>query len=506
MKDATPPTPWGTWPRIVAVIIGTAALYWARPWIQPFFLTLYRNPFIIQSAIIGAAVTAGLYYVGRQDIAISTGGVVTAAFFFAASFLNVPYQGVAMADDVMAAANTTDTLPGVSVEHPRILPRSVASQYAQNSLQEPRHRLAPGDIAIGPNGTPQWSYALRPDGGLNRYIVKQKGAAFVNMSTSDADIEYDDQRMEIGVGTQITDNIKWVLRKNEYFVNYQDPYVFESSDNLRIATPYIDYEYRFRFPILYTVPVWDGVALTDADGTTSYIEANEVSNHPELSRQRSYPFELARAYVAATAYRRGIINKWFFHEDEPEVAPVPGLGNDQPFMVLTEDNPELFIATEPYGDASGLFEIWTVDAVTGDYERYSLDRGEGLIGADKAVNFVRQANSRVSWASRGDNSGFTPIEPLPVIVDDTLHWQIRVVPVDSAGVAFTAFVNAESSTVYTAQDDQDIRRFLRGDERNESQESDPDPEDMVTVSIIDEGEVVTETTVSSSNYSINVES
>jgi hypothetical protein len=511
LADGNPKQPW-SWAHLVAGIIVVLILIYFRPWIQPFILALYRNPFVIQAVVLGAA-AAGIAYwhAGRYDVASTTFTTVAAAFILVGGFLNAPYQGVTMADDVQNRASSVDSLPNMSAEHPRILPRTVAREYAQNSLQEPRHRLAEGDIAIGRDGTPQWSYPLRPDGGLNTFIVDQKGASFVDMTTESADITMNTSEMNVGIGTQITDNIFWSLRKQQYLVNYQDPFVFESNDGLQIATPIIDYDFHFRFPIIYTTPTWGGVALTDETGSTTYVNADDVPAHDVLNEQRTYPFDLARAYVSSMEYRRGIINKWFFHEDQLEVAPVPGLGNDQPFMMLTEDNPSLFVATEPYGDASGLFEIWTVDAVTGEYSQYRLDQSQGLIGANKAVNFVRQANSRVSWADTGSSTGFTPIEPLPVVVDDELYWQIRVVPVDSAGVAFTSFVNARTSDVITAETDDEIRAFLRGDDVNASDQpanttgSEQDGAGTVTVTIIEDGSVVSETAVNRSSYEITVE-
>jgi len=210
-------------------------------------------------------------------------------------------------------------------------------------------------------------------------------------------------------------------------------------------------------------------------------------------------------------YREGIINKWFFHKNQLEVASVPGFANEQPFMILTEDNPELFVATEPYGEASGLFEIWTIDAVTGKYEVYRLDRNEGLIGANRAVNFVRRANSRVNWADQDSDTGFAPIEPLPVIVDDRLYWQVRVVPLDSAGIAFTSFVDAETSDVYTAQDDQDIRDFLAGSQidaggvpLNETTGGNQTTGDGVTITVIEDGAVVDSITTNSTDFDIQV--
>ena len=423
---------------------------------------------------------------------------------------NTAFTNVAMAEDLEQEVTEIESLPDIDNENPRILPRTVAQQFAENSLQEPRHRLADSDIAITDNGTPQWSFPLQPDGNINSFIIKQKGAAFADMTTSSSDISYSEQEMDVGIGMQVFDNINWVQKKERFWVNYEDHFVLEHEGENYIATPYIEYDFRFTFPIVHTVPKWGGIALTDSDGNLEYIEREEVRDHEILGDQRNYPFDLAREYVSSMEYREGILNKWFFHENQLEVAPVPGFDNEQPFMILTEDNPELFVATEPYGQASGLFEIWTIDGVTGDYEVYRLDRNQGLIGANRAVNFVRKANSRVNWADRDSDTGFSPIEPLPVIVDDKLYWQVRVVPQDSAGIAFTSFVDAETSDVYTAQNDQDIRDFLSGGELdegvdlNESDSGNQTQDGEIEITIIEDGEVVDSVSTNSSDFDIQV--
>lgn len=508
----------------VPLLVFAAALYFVRPWIHGLLINFYVNPFIVQAGVL-AAVIGGLVFwrkrgqdgaadspwerLGVDRSALNLASIILFAFFIAGGTVNTAFTNVAMADDLEDKVTEIDALPDIDNENPRILPRTVAQEFAENSLQEPRHRLADSDIAINSNGTPQWSFPLQPDGGINTFIINQKGAAFADMTTSGSDITYSEQEMDVGIGMQIRDNINWVQKKARFWVNYEDHFVLEHEGENYIATPYTEYDFRFRFPIVYTVPEWGGIALTDSDGNIEYIDRADVQDHEILGDQRAYPFDLARQYVSAMEYREGIINKWLFHENQLEVAPVPGFDNEQPFMILTEDNPELFVATEPYGEASGLFEIWTIDAVTGAYEVYRLDRNEGLIGANRAVNFVRRANSRVNWADQDSDTGFAPIEPLPVIVDDRLYWQVRVVPLDSAGIAFTSFVDAETSDVYTAQDDQDIRDFLGGTEIDGGVDLNESTGNQtagggVEITVIEDGEVVDSITTDSTDFDIQV--
>lgn len=512
------------------LIILAGVLYFFRPWIHTVLMNFYVNPVILQS-LLASGLAVGLMRWWRDSdteedekdgdsldkAEVTADGLTTFVAFtvFLAALVvggvaNTAYTNVAMAEDLEDEVTEIDSLPDIDNENPRILPRTVAREFAENSLQEPRHRLADSDIAITDNGTPKWSFPLQPDGGINSFIIKQKGAAFADMTTSSSNISYSEQEMDVGIGMHIRDNINWVQKKEKFWVNYEDHFVLEHEGQNYIATPYVEYEFRFKFPIIHTVPKWGGIALTDSEGDIEYIDREDIQGHEVLGDQRNYPFDLARSYVSSMEYREGIINKWFFHENQLEVAPVPGFNNDQPFMILTEDNPELFVATEPYGEASGLFEIWTIDAVTGDYEVYRLDRDEGLIGANRAVNFVRRANSRVNWADQDSDTGFSPIEPLPVIVGDQLYWQVRVVPLDSAGIAFTSFVDADTSDVYTAQNDQDIRDFLKGEQLdenvdlNESETGNQTEGGQIEITVIEEGEVVDSITTESSEFDIQV--
>ncbi len=483
---------------VVLIVLLSLIGYFFRPYLHSFFIFFYINPVILQSLIIAAVVLfISYFYVYKKNIisAINLSLVVFTVFFIFGMFLSSIYTNLDLSNEVMSNHNLIETLPDIDHENPRILPRVVAEEYAENSLQEPRYKTGESDISFI-DGKPYWMQSLVPDGTLNKFLLKQKGAVFVDMTTISPNIFYDNTEMTYGEGMLITDNLYWQLLKGQYFVKYQDSFVFNHDNNTYLATPYIDYEYRFKFPIFYTIPKFGGISLADSDGNIDFIESENIENDERLNDQRVYPYDLAHKYISSTEYRNGIINKLFFHENQLEVAEIPGRGNDQPFTIVTEDGPKLFIATEPYGEASGLFEVWIIDGKTGDYELFKLDRDQGLIGANRAMNYVRRANSRVNWADRTSDTGFIPVEPLPVIVDDVLYWQVRIVPLDSAGIAFTSFVNSKDGSVYSAETDEEIYDFLSGKEIDESidigDETEIMPDEGFTLKIIEDDLVINE--------------
>jgi hypothetical protein len=219
------------------------------------------------------------------------------------------------------------------------------------------------------------------------------------------------------------------------------------------------------------------VVLIGPDGTVEDLSPAEARDRPVLADQKLYPFELAREKVAATKYRNGIVNTFTSHEDEIEVAPVPGEGNDQPFLVFTNEGPEYVVAVEPYGQAQGLKEVWTIDGRTGEYEIYSPR--QSLFGARKATDYVRQAARTTDW------NRFTPSEPIPVVVDGQLYWEVRVVPSDSSGIAYIAFVNAQSSDVHEVSTTAEVTAFLDGDRVTASPDGDRDAADRTPTLVVE---------------------
>jgi hypothetical protein len=438
---------------LVVLAVVAAIVWYVRPWLHGVIYAAYTTP-IIPVALLVAGVV--MYALRQRTDAVGPQAVL-AVFLLVlvvGSGVTGLLAGERLGKSTLDASAEADTLAETDSQMPRVVPKSVAARYASNTLNFPQYRITGSDVTVE-GGTPYWSYALAPDGTYNYFTKQQHGTVLIDMTQQNAEVRTVTGDLERGVGTAFYNNYRFeLLKRGEYLVDYGDPFMVVNDGEQYIAVSYTTPTFHWT-PLPYTTPEWGGVALIDNEGTVETLTPEEARQHPALEEQKLYPFELARTKVAATKYRRGIVNTFTSHEDEVEVAPVPGAGNDQPFLVFTEDGPEYIVAVEPYGDAQGLKEIWTVDSRTGEYEVYTPDRS--LFGARKATDYVRQAARTTDW------NRFNPSEPLPVVVDGQLYWQVRVVPGDSSGIAYIAFVNARSSDVREVSTTREVVAFLDGD-------------------------------------------
>lgn len=125
---------------------------------------------------------------------------------------------------------------------------------------------------------------------------------------------------------------------------------------------------------------------------------------------------------------------------------------------MTARGPKWFVSTEPFGPSHGIFKIFLVDARTGEIDLYSLPEKEALTGPVRAIDYVRRSNPVVDW------SRFDLVEPLPIIHKGTLFWKLAVIPSDAAGIAYQAFVNSRTNDVTSLATDDEIVRFVRGED------------------------------------------
>lgn len=456
---------------IILLLLGLAVLWFFRPWFHGLFYGMtMKVPGVTQWLVLGLLTMGVSIYIATTSdgpargatVAFWLGGIMIAFAFTGAILVDTVYMNEDLSDDVLAETTDVESveeLPAADANETRILPQAAGQTYAQNSLQYPRHKLANGDITVI-NGTPHWSYALQPDGFANTLRGQQAGAAYVNMTTENKDVRVEDQALECGQGQLVTDDYNWQLKKDTYWVEHKEPFMVpDENGELHLTTPEVSHELRFRLlpiPQVYSVPQYDGVHVLDRDCQTTSLSSSEAQESALLEGQNIYPYELTRTYVESTRWQHGAINKWFFHEDELELANVPGHGNDQPFTVMTERGITYVLAAEPAGDSSGVYQIWTVDARSGEMERLKVSQQSAMLGPGRATTYVRQANPRIDW-DRMD-----PIEPLPTVTDGSLYWKVPVVPTDSAGVSYTAFVNADTGTVTEVQTDDELRAFVAG--------------------------------------------
>jgi len=455
---------------LTTLVIFGVGLWTTRPMWHWFFMTMYRNPGILES-VIAAFITGGIVFAiskkhGSWDC-LENAGVAFGIMFVIATLIIAPFQLMysqcKLARDL--EVSEISKLPDIDPLAVRIMPMAVSKRYAEDALQYPRYRLGTGDITFI-NKRPCWVYPLVPDGKINFFILKDKGAVYVDMSTSEKNSIIVEQEMKIGVGMGITDWYKWQLYKRKYWVDYEDPYFIPTSEKeLYIAVPIISYQYHFRFPTFYTVPRWEGIALINSKGQVEFLTPEQALRCPVLKGQKLFPERLARYYIGSFRYINGIINKVFYHKDQLEIAEYyqseeqqnRKRQNKQPFLVKTKDGIKWFIACEPYGKAHGIFRIYLVDGRTGEIQFYQRPKTEALIGPVKACDYLRRANPIIDW------NRMIPVEPIPVTIQGgRLYWEVRVVPKDASGVAYTAMVDAQSANVVELKKDKSIRQFISG--------------------------------------------
>jgi hypothetical protein len=499
-ERSDPAPPWI--PIGVAGLVVAAVAWFFRPWLHGLVYTVYTTPLVLLGVVAGGIaswvtarsgerVATVVNALSSEDHTVTPLRVGAVAFVIAA-FALLPVAnavaGVTLSDQVMGDTATVERLDDADADNPRIVTRAVADRYASNTLNRPQYRVGDTDISVV-NGTPYWAAPLAPDGLFNAITKRQAGTVLVDMTTQQANVRSVDGELETGVGTIFYRNYRWELLKSQYLVDYGDPKMVVHDGTQYIAVPFSEPQFHLT-PLPHTTPQWGGVALIDPSGSIQTLSPAEAAASPVLDDQQLFPEDLALRSVAATKYRNGILNTYTSHEDEIEIAPLPGDGNDQPFFVLTESGPQYVVAVEPYGDAQGLQELWTIDGQSGAFERYVPE--DSLFGPQRAADLVRQSAPQTDW------DRFTPAEPILTVVNDREYWQVRVVPEDNSGIAYVAFVDARSGDVDQFAETDEITRFLGGETPAETPgetgaDETPDARPTVIVQRVAENGTVIET-------------
>lgn len=475
------------------------------PVIQSLAYVLFvRTPALWYWLLVGGLVTlaVGLRTRSPDAIAVCLGATAVMALIVGPAM-----SGVYAHEHIVAQQSfeQVDQLPATSSEHVRVLPRAVADEYGQSSMQYPRYRLSESDITYH-NGSYTWSYALIPDRFLVAWQGNQHGAFFVDMETQQKRVAVVEQDVQCGRGQLFTDSYAYKFNVDRLDVEHRDAttFVFEHENELHVAQSYVTHDWEWRwtpFPQPYVVPEYAGTQVIDSECTVQDVPASDVPDSEVLAGQNTYPYDLARFRMRAMQYQHGLWNKLFVGTDVPQIAETPGQGNSQPFTVpiqTASGDTELayFIAAEPAGSGDGVYQVYTIDAQTGQIQYVEYD--ETQLGPQKAADFTRRENPRVNWQTGDgeDASGTMEVtEPIPVVRNDTLYWQVRVVPTDSAGISYSAFVNAETGRVTEVANDQEIYAFVGGQQIADNDRRQPSSagtatETVVTIAVIEDGQVV----------------
>ncbi len=461
---------------LIVIPIILLALYLTRPLVHPIFMIFYVNPAITESVVI--TIILSLVFKEVRKFAFF--------LFFALILILLPIQCIYTPLYLSHNLHYTkvNRLPEIDPTVVRVVPKAVGDKYAEDSLQFPRYTLDSGSIVFI-NKTPYWGYGLIPEGLINSFVLKDKGAIYIDMSVFGKKTKIVEKNMNVGEGMYITDNYLWQIYLKDYFVSCEKPYFIPYKNDLYIAVPLIGYELHFSFPTFFTTPVWRGVALISSEGNVKILSPKEAESSPILKGQKLFPPDLTREYINSFNYIHGIINVMFYHKDQFEIADVPGQNNRQPFLVVTKDGLTWVIACEPYGQSYGIFRIYLVNARNGSIELYQPMKTNALIGPVRSIDYVKQAMPRVDWQS------MKAVEPIPVIVNGTLYWQVRVIPVDASGISYVAMVNAENpNDVIILKSFSEVKKFLENGESGVKQKTKEKTKTMYYILIKRNGKII----------------
>lgn len=391
---------------------------------------------------------------------------IVGVLFILSILISIPatlFEQRTLAQQTMADATEVDEFPQANPNNPRVVPRRVSDVSTRGAVSYRQFRLGTSDIARQEDGSLAWSYAIQPDGARNKLFEHQQGVLVANMtSMNNRQTTVYEEEFTFGEGMYLHRSADWHLKKTDYFAKYNDDAVeFSHEGRPYMYYPKTGHEWHL-FPFPHTTPTWTGGALVSPDGTIEHLTPEEAQNHEVLDGQRLYPLTLTFAEMNSLGYREGIINQLPVvgaHKGEIEIADLPeGTDNEQPFVIdLKGEQLSYVTAMEPFGeDTRGLDEVWFADAETGEYTFFGTDE-ETLTGPERAMGIARSADSRTNW---GEN--FVVTEPVPVTVDGSLWWHIKVAPTDFTDVTRNVFINADTGEPVEIRHDRQIREFIRG--------------------------------------------
>jgi hypothetical protein len=441
-------------PAALGAVVLLALAWFFRPWLHGPAMFLWTTPLVwfppLVALLIGAAlaararrrITVENIVAPRKGSPILVGSAVVAfVLFLVLGVINGPLAARALYKDTRY--NQVDTLPsGANV---RLLPKEVAVQIATSGFNSPTEYLSNFSIVRTPAGL-KWTALRSPDGLFRTFTKASQGIVTLDAGQTARTFEEVDAELRVAPGLRVTDNLRWRLLKKHFFVELGEEIGVEGPDGRpRLIVPYIQHE-----GWLVRRPKLGGVFIVAPDGTIEDLEPDEARRRPEIAGSgRLFPERLARRIQDAYAYKRGIWNQLFVHEEQTQITDTEA--NQQPYLIDfgRERGARWVTVAEPYGRAFAANAVFLTDTLTGRTEVYRVPRGKSLSGNRRALETVRSISiPGVTFADQGEGRGggrFRAVEPRPVFVDNRLVYLVSVVPQSGNSVSKTVIIDAEQN-------------------------------------------------------------
>lgn len=456
-----------------------------------YSLFIMAGPSFVYWALLGALILGVVTLAGKHDSTVY--GYPVFSIIIALTVLMAVFVGPAVSglygtlywsDQVQSNAESLDTLPDTSNESVRVLPRSVADEYAKSSMQAPKYKTTKSDIT-NVNGSYVWSYGRVPNNGFVTWLGNQQGAMYVNMEQSNKNISISETEFKNGRGQLLLDSYRYQsvlhspLRMHKWGTTFNG--VHDETEFIAHST--VRHEVRFRWtplPQPYVVPKHATVEVMYTNGTTVSLTPEEAQQAEILKGENYYPYKLTMLKVRSMNFRNGVWNRYTDKDDVFKIADLPESGNSWPIVVPTDNagTTELsyFVAAQPTGSGSGVFEVWVIDSQTGEMKVQRYDKAQ--IGPQKAINYVSN-QPRVNRLSDAN-----VVSPVPIVKDGVLYWHAKVVPRSESGVLYTAFVNAKTGDVTLLDEDKKVYAFLSQSEFEQVKNNSTPKSSGTTVTVV----------------------
>ena len=351
----------------------------------------------------------------------------------------------------------------------RIKPYEVAEQQAENGLNSPTERPTNLHI-VKAGGRLVWTTVRDPEGVVRVFTKSTTGVMSVDASASQSHVKQSgasyDATFRYGPGMRLTDSIRWRVYKHRcYTCDIAEMTGVPTADGPIIIAPYIRYVGNW----FVRRPTLGGVYVVHPDGRIDDLSPAEAARNRRVRESgRLFPEKLARRIAEAYQYKRGVWNALFTHEEQLQIADTEV--NRQPFLQDFERLGSQWVTTlKPRGRTFTTAAIMTTDAVSGRTRVSLVDRGESLIGNEKALEIVRgESFPGIVFTDTGaaDEAGkFRAIEPRQVFPRGQLQFLISVIPVTATRVTMSVIVDAQSQRVVatfpaTPEGDADLVEYL----------------------------------------------
>jgi hypothetical protein len=489
--------------RIAIGILVLAILFWLRPIFQPFFMRFYVEPLVWLLPLVIFLIGVGLSLRNRRSgpdvdvvdypqpslaeklaqsqdlndvvraLEIKRPGpiLISSALAFITFLVMGILSGPLVAKEVYSHTtyNAIRTLPPSGSV--RITPKEVAERVAGSGFNSATETLTDFHLIRSGQGQLAWTAMRTPNGAYRALTQNSAGTLELNASSSSREATQADGKFETAPGMLITDNLTWKLRKVNYFAELDDSIAFtDASGKPLIAVSYIKYK-----GFLVRRPVFGGVFIVHPDGKIEDLTPTEAMKRKELvATGRIFPEQLARREQEAYAYKGGLFNKWFVHEDQTQITTTES--NPQPYLLdFGKRGLKYVTAAEPYGRAYAVNAIFLTDAITGKTDLWRPPNNSDLTGNRRVLETVRSLSipgidfAETSTNAPNDRGGFRVIEPRPIVVDGRLVFMTSIVPDNANNVSKTVFIDAatnRTAAIFNNDSDDDvdakIAAFIKG--------------------------------------------